>query len=97
LPDDRIADRLTRFAIPHDGGLTLIRDTDRRNISRTRTGAGERFVRNRNLRSGNLLGIVLDPSRLRKNLIELALRNRTNLPSLIEQESARTCRALIQR
>ena len=41
-------------------------------------------------------GVVLDPARLRKDLPELLLRDRANRARVIEDERARTGRALVE-
>jgi hypothetical protein len=97
LPDDRVVDRLASLSIPHERSLALVRDSDRRNIGRPGSHSGQRLEGNSDLRKRDLLGIVLNPSRLRKDLLELLLRHRPHRSVLIEQKRPRTRRPLIQR
>ena len=62
-----------------------------------RAGFEQGLQRHCDLRRRDLLGIVLDPPGLRKDLIEFALRDGADRAFLIEQESARTGCALIER
>jgi hypothetical protein len=78
LPDDGVINRVSGVAIPNDRGLALIGDADRSHIVWSRAGAGQCLKSDRNLGGSDLLGIMLDPSGLGKNLIELALRDRAN-------------------
>src|SRR5579863_2259404 len=97
LPDDGVADGTSCFAIPDDGCLALIGDADGGDVGRLRPGFGECFERNGNLRKSNLIGIVLDPSGLRKDLIEFLLGHSFDSSTLIKEESSRACGSLIQR
>ena len=75
LPDDGVADRLARSAIPHHRRLALVRDADGGDVRRTQARAIQRLVRCLNLRGPDFLRIVLHPARLWKNLPELLLRD----------------------
>ncbi len=96
LPHDRIADRYPGLAIPHDCSLTLICNADGRDVTRSRAGLGQGLHSHCDLRQGNLFRIVLDPSRLGKNLIEFPLGLRANHSFAIKQQGARTGCALVQ-
>ena len=48
------------------------------------------------LRRPDLVGVVLDPARLRENLPKFLLRDRADSAGMIEDERARTGRALIE-
>jgi hypothetical protein len=96
LPDQGIANWLAGFAIPQDGGFALVSDADGCNVFGLRAALGKGFESNRNLRRGDLLGIVFYPTGLGKYLIELALRYGSNFAIAIEQERSRTGGALIE-
>ena|ERR1700722_19733561 len=85
LPDNRVVDRLTGFAIPHNSSLALIRDADRGQIGGTRSESAQSLERDRDLGGRYLLGIVFDPTRLRKNLVELPLRDRSDRALAVKQ------------
>jgi hypothetical protein len=86
LPNDSIADRFASLAIPHNCCFALIRDANSSDVSRPQMSTIQNFQSNRDLRRHNLLGIVLNPSRLRKYLLELALGNTSNRAVLIKQD-----------
>jgi hypothetical protein len=54
-------------------------------------------MRHLQLRLPNLVGIVLDPAGVRKNLPEFFLRDAMNTASTIKQNGARAGRALVDR
>src|SRR6478609_3567580 len=89
-------DRLTGFAIPHERRLPLIRDSDRRDVCCFQPCLRQRLAGGSQLRLPDLIRIVLDPTRLRKDLSKLLLRDRTNRPVVIENDRARTRSALIE-
>ena len=53
--------------------------------------------RDRKLRTPDLVGIMLDPARIRENLPKLLLRDTVNATAAIEQDRARTGGALVYR
>jgi hypothetical protein len=75
-------------AVPKQCRLALVGNADRSYVF----GGGTYFLKSvpshRDLRRKDVLGIVLDPSRLNEDLLELALNNRTNFAFFIEQERA---------
>jgi hypothetical protein len=75
----------------------LICNTDGSELARPSLGAAQSFYRDTHLRCPDFLRIVLDPSRLGKNLLELTLRYRLDGAFMIEQYCSRTGGALIQR
>ena len=81
LPDDCVVDGFAGLAIPYDRGLALVGDADGSHVAGPRAGLGQSFERNGDLRRRDLLGIVLDPSGLRKDLFELALGDGANAPA----------------
>ena len=73
LPHDRAMNRLAAGAIPNDDRFALIRDTDRRDVCRLQPRFRKYLARHVALARPDFLGIVFDPTRLRKVLAELAL------------------------
>ena len=84
LPHDRIIDRFSSLLVPDNRRLTLIGDTDRRNIRRRRADHVHRLDRHAKHCRPDLIGIVLHPSRIRKKLPELFLCHRTDLSLLVK-------------
>ena len=97
LPDDGVGDRRPGGTVPQDGRLALVGDADGRNITRRHPGLPQRRLRARELRRPNLVGVVLDPSGLRKDLPEFLLRRGDGMPGTVEQNGTRACGALVQR
>src|SRR6185295_13578617 len=97
LPDDRVVDRLAGLPVPDDGGLALVGDADRDQVLERDGGVADRFARHFALRGEDLLRVVLDPARLRKDLRELALRDRLRHAFLVEEDGARAGRSLVER
>ena len=86
LPDDGAVHRSPGRAAPHDDRLTLVRDADARHgLARGRGRRGDLRKRGEG-RGPDLLGIVLDPTRLRKVLGELALRAAQDLTVLVDRQ-----------
>ena len=84
LPHDRIVDRFSRLFVPDNRRLTLVGDTDRRNIRRRRTDHVHRLDRHAKHCRPDLIGIMLHPARIRKKLPELFLCHRTDLSLLVK-------------
>ena len=84
LPHDRIIDRFSCLLVPDNRRLTLIGDTDRRNIRRRRADHVHRLDRHAKHCRPDLIGIVLHPARIRKKLPELFLCHRTDLSLLVK-------------
>ena len=78
LPDDRIMNRLPGPTIPQHGRFTLICDPDSSDIGRGNFCLPERSFGNGQLSRPDLLRIVFDPARLRKELSKLLLSNGQN-------------------
>ena len=95
LPDDRIVDRLTGFAVPDNGGLTLVGDADGGDVLGIQTGIGERPAHRLGGRAPQVAGVMLDPARCRDLLGELDLGQPANAVALVEHDGARRCRALV--
>ena len=96
LPDDGVVDRLAGLAIPDDGRLALVGDADGRDVARPQVRAAEDLDGHGDLRRPDLLRIVLDPAGLRKDLLELALRDAGDGAVVIEEDGARAGGALIE-
>ena len=96
LPDNRIVNGLSGVAVPQERGLALIGNADARYVFGAGTCFLKSFTSDSDLRRNNVLGIVLNPSGLGKDLLELALGNGADGTSLIEQQGARAGGALIQ-
>ena len=84
LPHDRIIDRFSCLLVPDNRRLTLIGDTDRRNICRRRADHVHRLNRHAKHCRPDLIGIVLHPARIRKKLPKLFLCHRTDLSLLVK-------------
>jgi len=97
LPDDRVVNWFPGIAVPHDGGLTLVRDPHCRDVTSLQLGALDRFNRDANLRCPKFLGVVFNPARVREDLREFLLCHRADGAVMIEDNRAGTRRTLIER
>ena len=88
LPNDRVVNGLSCVAIPEDRGLALIGNADRGDIAGLGSDLCKCVECDRDLRRNDLLGIVLDPARLGKDLIKFPLRNGANISVAIKQKRA---------
>ena len=90
-------DRPPGLTVPHHRRLTLVGDTDRRNVARPNAprlnASTATLICEAQISSGSC---STHPG-LRKDLFELALRNRPDRSLMIEQNRPRTGRALVQR
>jgi len=93
LPDDRVVDGPPVGAVPDHGRLTLVGHTDRGDVRRLDLVEP---------RANDLLGalpdlhrVVLDPARLRVDLLVLLLIDRDNLPAVVEDHEAGAGCALV--
>src|SRR5204863_311941 len=93
---DRVMQRLAGLPVPQDRGLALVRDADRHEIGERDVRLAHRLARDIALRAKDLLRVVLDPAGLRKDLLELALRDRDGGAFLVEQDRARAGGALVE-
>src|SRR6185436_377678 len=89
--------RLAGLAVPQLGRLALVGDPDRAELLRLDVGLLDRRARHVALRDPDLLRIVLDPAGLREDLAEFALREGARRAFFVEDDGARTGRALIER
>ena len=76
LPHDSVVHRLSGRPVPHDGGLSLIGDADTGNRAQGDLSPVERLSQGGALGDEDVLGSVLNPSRLRVYLFELQLTRR---------------------
>ena len=97
LPYDRGMDRATGRAFPHDGGLALVGDADGRDVRCADARRRDRLAPDGDRRREDLVGIVLDVSRRRVALRDLAIRAATDRAGRVEDEGGRAGRALVER
>src|SRR5262249_11151196 len=71
LPDEGTANRLAVFAVPEQACLTLVGQSDRRDVFRRHTCRGEGLRHDGAHALPDLLGIVFDPARPRVMLRQL--------------------------
>src|SRR5258706_5306787 len=95
LPYDCVAQRRAGMAIPYDGSLALIGNTDRGDLARADSRARDRFHRYADLRFPDFVRVVLDPPRLRKYLAEFLLRDCLDRARMIEHHRTRAGCALV--
>ena len=95
LPDDRVLQRAPRRPLPDDGRLPLIRDADRPQLARWDARLRERVTGRREQALRDLLGIVLDPARLREVLADLAIATADRPKLVVDDEARRACRPLV--
>ena len=96
LPDDRVADRLAGFAIPDDGGLALVGDADGGDVGGGEPGLLECVGGDSGLRGPDFIRVVFDPAGLREELAKLLLGDGDDGALVVEDDGARTGRALIE-
>ena len=97
LPDDGVVDRITRRAIPDQRRLALIGDADCLGPIPGLLRSGERFTGGGADGRPDDVRVMLDPTRPGIDLLEFALRGGHDLVVRCEDNSARTCRALVDR
>jgi len=95
LPYDGVRQRLTGTAVPKHSGFTLIGNRDRTDVI-WRCCGGQNLFDDLELRLPNFEGVVLNPARLWKVLLKLALSRTNTLAMRIEQNCARASSALIE-
>ena len=96
LPHERVVDGLARVAVPHDRGLALVGDAQRGDVVLVAPGRLEGLVEDLLRARPDLLGVVLDPTGLRIDLLVLLLRHRLNPALVVEDHRPRAGGALIQ-
>src|SRR5205823_6632265 len=93
LPDDCVEDGPTARALPDDRRLALVRDADAGDVARVDLvePGPDHLLRP----LPDLHRVVLDPARLRVDLLVLLLVDRDNLPAVVEDHEAGACSALV--
>src|SRR5262249_38046841 len=89
LPDDRTMNGPTGRAVPHDGGLALVRDADGRDAIGADARLCDGLMRSRKCVAPDVLGVVLHPAGCRVVLRELAPRERDDAALAVENDAAR--------
>ena len=95
LPDDGVMDRSSGFAIPEQGGFSLVGDADGGNLLRGEFGLAQGGFGGGELGFPDRLGIMLHPSWFGENLREFLLRHGFDATGLIKDDASRACRSLI--
>jgi len=96
LPDDSVVKGEAAATLPEKDGFALVGDADGGNVGRRQPRLGESFDRDAELAAPDLAAVMLDPSRLRKDLGEFPLRQRADADLLVEDDGAGTGRPLIK-
>ena len=97
LPHDRVGNRLAGLPIPDQRSLALIGYTDRGNARRIERRLPQNLPHGRERRVPEIVRIVLNPSRMRVDLLELPLSDRYGQAVGPEGDGARRGGALIDR
>jgi hypothetical protein len=97
LPDDRAVDGLAAASVPDDRRLALVRDPDRGQVASVEASVVERGRRRREHGLPELLGVVLDPARARKVLLDLPVGAAARAERLVDDEARRPGRPLVDR
>ena len=97
LPDDGVVDRRAGLAVPDDRGFALVGDADPGERAGLEPGLGERAPDDRQGVAPDVLGVVLDPARLRVVLREFPLRLAERPAAPVEQHGAAASGALVDR
>ena len=97
LPDERAVQRLAGVRVPDDDGLALVGDADGLQLARSDARVVERLARDRARDLPDLRGVVLDPSRPREVLLELAVGPPDQLRVGVEDEAGRAGGPLVDR
>jgi hypothetical protein len=95
LPDDGVVHRLAGGAVPHHRGLALVGDADAGDAAGIEPGLGQRATAYFNRGPPDLLGVVLDPAGLGKDLRQFLLCRRGWPARGIEDNGARAGGALV--
>ncbi len=97
LPHHRGVDRAARRAFPDHGGLALVRDPDGRDVLRADPSRGERSAPDRDGRREDLVRVVLDMTRCRVALCDLAVGVAADSSGCVEHERGRSGGPLVER
>ena len=85
LPHDGVVDRLPRGGVPDDGGLALVVDADRVDLRGGEVVFVEELGERPDLREEDVLRVVLDPSRMREDLLERPLHAVDHAPLAVDE------------
>ena len=96
LPDHRVGHGFAGVAIPQDGRFPLVGDAYGRQIAGRNAGRRQRPFGHRQLRRPNRLGVVLDVSRTRQDLLEFLLCGTDGPPVVPEHDRAAGSGALVE-
>src|SRR5256885_2799514 len=96
LPDNRVVDRLAGPAVPNHRGLALVRDADGRDLASTQPRLGQCRAGDRDLRAPNFARIMLHPTGLWEELLELPLRDGADRAGVVKDDGTGTGRSLVQ-
>jgi hypothetical protein len=88
LPDDRTMKGAAAAPIPHDEGLALVGDADAGDRAGRDFGRGDRFFGKRKDRAEDFLGVMLDPSGLRIELMNFGVSAAADTPARIDNEDS---------
>ena len=88
LPDDRVVDRLAGRLVPDDRRLALVGDADRGEVGGGDAGLGEGALDDLLAARPDLHRVVLDPARLRVDLLVLLLVDRHDRAGVVEDHEA---------
>jgi hypothetical protein len=95
LPDDGVVDGLTGVLVPEESGLALVGDADGLDVvagdAGLLDGSGDDLLDV----GPDLVGVVLDPARLREDLLVLLLVDRDDTAVLVEDDAAAGGGALV--
>ncbi len=96
LPDDGRMDRGAAGTVPHEGGLALVRDADRRHVPGGDAGLRKHAAGRAELALPDLLRIVFYPAGLPVVLGKLVLFDRGDGAAVVEEQRAGGGGALVQ-
>jgi len=97
LPDDRGADGLESLAVPEDEGLALVGDADRADVAGPRIRRAQRPLGCIVDRGPDLVWVVLDPTRARIVLGDLAIALAPDFAVEPDSDRGRAGRAFVER
>ncbi len=97
LPDNCVVDRLARLPVPDNRGLPLIGDANSRQVASADASLTENLDHRTHLRGKNVEGVMLDPSALGVNLLELPRSLGDDVAVFAKQNGSRAGRSLIKR
>ena len=97
LPDDRVVAGPARPAVPHDGGLALVRDAHGGQVGRVGLRAAQGLLGHRPRALPDLVRVVLDPARARHDLLVLELVAGDLATVVVEDHAAGAGGSLVER